>query len=75
MLQLPICANCKREMSCAKNEFLVKDEAKGNSPATVRYGDLYKCPDCGAQIVTGFGKPISAADALDDLFEALEFKR
>jgi hypothetical protein len=46
-------------MFCKKNEFLVRDKATEKFPSTFWSGDLYECADCGAQIVTGFGKPMS----------------
>ena len=65
----PICVKCQREMIPTKNEVLVKDKAVGEFPATMRYGDLYECPECGAEIVTGFGRPTQSTG------EALEFTR
>jgi hypothetical protein len=62
-------------MKPKKNSFMVKDMAAGGFPSTVWSGDLFECPDCGARIVTGFGKPITGelAQSYDD--EAMEFKR
>lgn len=56
----PICNRCKRLMPCVRNEVPVKDEATEKFPSTVRYGDLYECPGCGHQIVTGFGQPLES---------------
>jgi len=73
----PICAKCKREMNCEKNEALVRDrEAKGY-PSTYWYGDRFKCPSCEIQIIVGFGRPMSAemGEALAAHTACLEFAR
>ncbi len=70
----PVCVPCGREMYPAKNEFLVKDKAVGNFPSTVWQGDLYKCPRCQAQIVTGFGQGMQIASG-PSLDKAVEFER
>jgi hypothetical protein len=73
----PICFLCKLEMTCEKNEVMVKDKAVGKFPSTYWYGDLYGCPECGAQIIVGFGKPMDAekAEKMADAKTALEFTR
>jgi predicted RNA-binding Zn-ribbon protein involved in translation (DUF1610 family) len=73
-LPRPICVSCKREMRCAKNEFLVRGKRTETSPATVWSGDKFRCPGCEAEIVVGFGKGrvetnVYGAD------QAMEFKR
>jgi len=67
----PICVKCAREMIPAENEYLVRDKATKGFPSTFRYGDLYECPDCGHQIVTGFGQPLKH----DPKEDALDFTR
>lgn len=59
----PICVKCRVEMRCAKNAFVVRDAPSGPFPSTYWKGDLFECPMCGAQIVTGFGTKIEAARA------------
>jgi hypothetical protein len=73
----PICARCRREMLPVKNEFMVKDKPEGGFPSTYWYGDLYECPECKAQVVTGFGKgiPAECGEKLSDATTALEFVR
>lgn len=73
----PICVACKREMCPIKNEFMVKDRAVGRFPSTVWSGDLYECPECKAQIVTGFGRgrSITRMGEADLHNEAMEFTR
>ncbi len=46
----PLCVKCSRSMERIRNGVKVKyseDEAQ--------YGDLFKCPDCGFEIVVDFG--------------------
>jgi hypothetical protein len=71
----PICVRCRREMAPGVNEFLVKDKAVGNSPSTYRFGDLFECPDCGAQVVVGFGKGLTESEVGGRAKDALEFIR
>lgn len=74
-MRRPICAKCKREMPCVKNEVMVKDKAADGFPSTYWYGDQYECPECGAQIITGFGNGMSAEKAgkTESAKTALEF--
>lgn len=71
----PICFPCKLEMTCEKNEVMVKDKAVGQFPSTYWYGDLYECPGCGARIVTGLGRAMEAekAEKMADAKTAMEF--
>jgi len=55
----PVCARCSVAMVPKKNDVAAVEMLR-----TRRYvlwsADLYECPDCGCQIVTGFGaKPVS----------------
>lgn len=59
-MRRPICIKCKREMIVIENDFLVKDKAVGDFPSTYWNCDLYECPECKIQIVTGFGNGMSA---------------
>ena len=64
----PICANCNVEMECVRNEVAVwhpMEPIKTYGTEVIDFiviGDKYKCPKCGANIVTGFGKMLTAAD-------------
>jgi len=70
----PVCVPCRRSMRCAKNDFLVKDEGMGEHPATYHYGDVWRCPGCGHEIVAGFGGGQFASDLLEDVAAtALEY--
>ena len=52
----PICMQCKVQMSCMDNDFPIRDAPKGNFPSTLWLGDLWKCPKCSVEMVTGFGR-------------------
>ncbi len=69
----PICARCAVEMRCKKNDFLVRDPEVGQFASTYWRGDLYECPVCGAQVVTGFSAPLSLNPGAEAP-EALEFQ-
>jgi len=66
-----ICAKCAVEMEIEKNDFSVKDVAMNtiwrNFPATVWFGDKYKCPKCDWEVVIGFG---SGMEDTDDTYKA-----
>lgn len=72
----PICVKCHREMFPKENEFLVRDEYKGGFEPTFWYGDLYECPGCKVQIVTGFGKGLLLEQmSSKDTARAMVFRR
>lgn len=48
----PICVPCAREMRCKKNDYLFSD----TEASYVWAGDMFECPQCKAQIVTGFAR-------------------
>lgn len=52
----PICVKCKLAMQCTKNDFPVRDPVVGDLPSTYWLGDKFSCPECGVEIVTGFGE-------------------
>ena len=63
-----ICAKCKIEMECVRNEVAVwhpYEPVNINGDDVIDFvvlGDKYKCPKCSASIITGFGKMLTAAD-------------
>ena len=59
MMLPPICVKCRVQMRCKKNDYLVADKASQGFPETYWLGDLWGCPQCGQQIVTGFGQPFT----------------
>ncbi len=50
----PVCAKCHVEMRCAKNDFIVEEMADTEFPYRVWFADLWRCPTCAAEVVTGF---------------------
>ena len=78
------CVSCNIEMVCIKNEvalvhFLDNDRKKGID--VIRFGDKWKCPKCGSQIVAGLGqRQILGLDIKDQeeflkSYEIIEVKR
>ena len=57
----PICINCGKEMICWKNSVVVwhsTEPVKGDPMDEidfVTYGDKYKCPSCGIEVVVDCG--------------------
>lgn len=50
-MNVPVCVKDGRRMTCKKNGVLVED-----GPYQMD-GDMYECPNCGAQVIVGFGLP------------------
>lgn len=48
----PICVSCSCEMDCSSNGVFVQLE-KSNAYVAA---DLYKCPSCKRQVVSGFAR-------------------
>lgn len=51
----PICYACGLEMECQHNGTPMILEATFGS-YQIWHGDLWKCPQCGIQVVSGFGR-------------------
>jgi hypothetical protein len=47
---------CGRFMLCKQNSVTVEELMEDGSPYKLWDADLWECPDCGTQIITGFGK-------------------
>lgn len=79
MKQRPVCVKCGREMQCFVNEVIVyhpsepEDEYNGEIDFAV-YGDLWKCPGCAIEIVSGFGETQLSKDA-QELYDQSKDKR
>lgn len=50
----PVCKDCRVEMDIEKNGVAVIGKVHNK----LRLGDRYKCPECGSEIITGFGRGI-----------------
>ena len=68
----PICAGCKREYQCNKNEVWVNDPKVGGFPATYWSSDMWVCPGCGHSLITGRGKGVVFEDGKEP-DDSLEF--
>lgn len=54
MSHIPVCAKCRIELRCVKNDFIVEEMADTTAPYRVWSTDLWACAGCGAEVVTGF---------------------
>lgn len=51
-----ICCGCQRELRCDRNGVLVIYRVKGEHRFYKAYNaDRWKCPECGVEVITGFG--------------------
>ena len=61
----PVCAKCGKEMRCWKNSVGVVHYMNNNQKDgidVIVQGDLYKCPSCNSETVTGYGKELLGLD-------------
>lgn len=55
-MKQPLCVKCQVYLKCEKNEVRVLQTwSEEKKPDVVYYADLFKCPKCGYEIITGFG--------------------
>ena len=53
----PICAKCRVFFRCKENEVIIEEGGSGpDDPYRVWMADLFECPRCGAEVVSGFGQ-------------------
>jgi hypothetical protein len=64
----PFCVRCLIRMRCKKNEVAVVHEDD-----YIQSGDLYQCPQCHTEVISGFGQPTLALG--DGRLFALELHR
>jgi len=61
----PFCTKCSKTMDCYKVGAAVVTMARNEEgekfPLTLRWGDIYKCPSCGNEVITNFGSSNSNA--------------
>ena len=63
------CVGCKIEMICTKNNVPLihfSFNERENGIDALRYGDVYRCPKCGAQFIAGLGNQILGHDLSDE---------
>ena len=57
-----VCVKCSCEYRCKKNEVTVEELDVDCKSFRAQSGDLWECPGCGHELVTGFGSAIPAYD-------------
>lgn len=90
MLSLaPVCASCKVEMRRIQNGVAVVEMYREPPvPYNGYYADLFVCPCCGTQVLSGFGHPrhfggdvgemsrfVAKVDKVFPVYETLEIKQ
>lgn len=75
-MKAPICADCGTSLvyKCIENEVVILSgnmHPKGDLRTfnTFNFGDLYKCPKCGALTATGFGTKIEGEFKIKEKIE------
>lgn len=55
---VPFCMQCKCDMRCFANDVFLADEEEAQDTPTIwgRAGDVFICPECGVQVITGLSK-------------------
>ena len=71
MYHRPVCVKCQTEMRPETNGIGLLDMATFG-PYKVWDADLYKCPSCGQEIVTGFGEGAVSHHIDEDFNQILE---
>ena len=56
MYHRPVCTKCEVEFTPTRNGVNVVDY-NDNGPYTISEADEWTCPECGFQIIRGFGDP------------------
>ncbi len=51
-----VCLPCGRFMRIEKNGVTVEEQTEDGEPYKLWDGDKYRCPECGYEIVSGFGR-------------------
>lgn len=54
--QSNLLCGCGRFMRVAKNGVTVEEQMEDGAPYKLWGDDLYRCPGCGAEVVSGFGR-------------------
>jgi hypothetical protein len=47
---------CGRLMQCKQNSVTVEEVMEDGSPYKLWEADLWECPDCGVELIAGFGQ-------------------
>lgn len=62
----PICVKCNREMKAERNGVTAEELLKDGSSYKLWSTDMFKCPDCGALVLSGFGHSPIAENFQED---------
>lgn len=68
----PTCVKCGIELTCEKNDYPVihfLNNKKEMGIDAVVFGDRWRCPQCGADVVFGMGSMMIGHDLKDDAKE------
>ena len=67
----PVCVKCEVELTCKENEVGCLD-ISDNREVQVWDSDLWACPVCGYELVTGFGRMPVDHDMNDTLARTIQ---
>jgi hypothetical protein len=65
------CAGCKVKFRPRKNDIRVLETMDDGRPYRVWCADLWECPDCGTQLIAGYGRTHISEHYMDGFGEAL----
>lgn len=51
-----VCVSCGAFMRVKKNGVTVEEQTEDSQPYKLWDADLYACPQCGTEVITGFGR-------------------
>ncbi len=57
-----VCVKCEKEMRPEKNGIYIEEHIGYDDPYRIWHADLWKCLDCNAQVIVGFGLNPLACD-------------
>lgn len=64
-----VLCGCGRFMTVKKNAVTVEEQLEDGDPYKLWDADLYECPQCGWQVITGFAQ-LPLAEHYQDTYEA-----
>ena len=62
----PVCRSCDKEYVVSRVGVAVLETMTGGLPYKLYLGDMLQCPECGHEIIHGFGNPIGHFDGRFD---------
>jgi len=62
-MKVPVCVKCGCQYRCKQNGVTVLGKDHNGEPDVVYQADLFECPGCEDQVITGWGqKPLAKAN-------------